>query len=95
MKLVPVAMVAAALAALGPGLAGAEPPARPVSPPDADGRKVLRPGEVEIRGKVRKPTAPSITPPTIAIRPQPERGESFLPKIVEALDKEPFQEAGR
>jgi len=95
MKLVRVAVVVAALAALGPGVPVAEPPARPANAPDADGKKVLRPGEVEIRGKVGKPTAPSITPPTVAIRPPLERGESLLPKIVEAVDKEPFQEAGR
>jgi hypothetical protein len=95
MKFVRVAVVVAALATLGPGVAVAEPPARPTNTPDADVKKVLRPGEVEIRGKVRKPAPPSITPPTISIRPPPERGESFLPKIVEAVDKEPFREAGR
>jgi hypothetical protein len=85
-----VTVLLGTLAILRPGVTRAEPPARPASPPETDVRKVLRPGEVEIRGKVRKPTAPSITPPSIAIRQQPERRESFLTKIVEAVDKEPF-----
>jgi hypothetical protein len=85
-----VTVLLGALATLGPGVTRAEPPSRPVNPPETDGRKVLRPGEVEIMGKVRKPTAPSITPPSVAIRQQPERRESFLEKIVEAVDKEPF-----
>jgi hypothetical protein len=85
-----VTVLLGALAILAPGVSRAEPPARPVNPQETDARKVLRPGEVEIRGKVRKPTAPSITPPSLAIRKQPERRESFLEKIVEAVDKEPF-----
>jgi hypothetical protein len=91
MKGLRVTVLLGALAILWPGAAGAEPPERPANPPRTEGGKVLRPGEVEVRGKVRKPTAPSITPPSIAIRPQSERGESFLPKIVEAVDREPFQ----
>ena len=85
-----VTILLGALALLAPGVARADPPARPAPPPETDARKVLRPGEVEIQGKVRKPTAPSITPPSMAIRPPPERRESFLKKIVEAVDKEPF-----
>ena len=85
-----VTVLLGALAILAPGVTRAEPPARPVNPQETDARKVMRPGEVEIRGKVRKPTAPSITPPSLAIRKQPERRESFLEKIVEAVDKEPF-----
>jgi hypothetical protein len=85
-----VTLVLGALAILAPGVARSDPPARPVSPQEPESRKVLRPGAVEIEGKVRKPTAPSITPPSLAIRPQPERRESFLSKIVEAVDKEPF-----
>jgi len=85
-----VTVLLGALAILAPGVTRAEPPARPVNPQETDARKVMRPGEVEIRGKVRKSTAPSITPPSVAIRQKPERRESFLEKIVEAVDKEPF-----
>ena len=82
------------LAVLAAAVTRAEPPARPPPPAESSDRKVLRPGEVEIKGKVRKPSAPAITPPSMAVRQQPER-DSFLWKIVEAVDKEPFQEAGR
>ena len=90
MKIHRTAVLLGALASLAPGPANAEPPPRPASAQDADSRKVLRPGEVEITGKVRKPTAPSLTPPSVAINPRPETRESFLRKIVEAVDKEPF-----
>lgn len=78
-----------ALAALGPGASGAEPPAPKAAPQDE--KKVLRPGEVEVRGKVRRPSAPPITPPNLDTRP-PESRKSFVPRILEALDREPFQE---
>lgn len=90
MKLLRIAALLGAVGWVAPGPARAEPPPRPASAQDADSRKVLRPGEVEITGKVRKPTAPSLTPPSVALDPRPERRDSFLRKIVEAVDKEPF-----
>jgi hypothetical protein len=78
-----------ALAAPGPMAAGAEPPAARAA--SQDEKKVLRPGEVEVRGKVRRPSAPPITPPNLDTRP-PESRKSFVPRIVEALDREPFQD---
>jgi len=85
-----VTVLLGALALLAPGVARAEPQPRPVSPPGSDARKVLRPGEVEIRGKVRRPTPPPITPPSVSTQ-EPERRKSFLPRIVDAVDREPFQ----
>jgi hypothetical protein len=85
-----VTVLLGALALLAPGAARAEPQARPVPPPGSDAKKVLRPGEVEIRGKVRRPTPPPITPPSVSTQ-DPERRKSFLPRIVEAVDREPFQ----
>jgi hypothetical protein len=87
-----VAMLA--LVVLAPARTRAEPPERPSPAAQTSDRKVLRPGEVEIKGKVRKQSAPAITPPSMAKQQQPER-DSFLWKIVEAVDKEPFREAGR
>jgi hypothetical protein len=87
-------LVVLILAVLAHAVARAEPPPRTPPPADTRDQKVLRPGEVEIKGKVRKQSAPAITPPSVAVRQQPER-DSFLWKIVEAVDKEPFQEAGR
>ncbi len=77
-----------ALLALAAGLpARGDPP--PPRAPATDDRKVLRPGEVEVRGKARRPTAPPITPPNLDTR-EPGSRRSFLPRIVEAVDAEPF-----
>jgi hypothetical protein len=80
-------LLLAALAAAG--ATRADPPAPKAAPQEE--KKVLRPGEVEVRGKVRRPSAPPITPPNLDTRP-PETRRSFVPRIVEALDREPFQE---
>ena len=77
------------LAAPGPGATRAEPPAPKAA--SQEEKKLLRPGEVEVRGKVRRPSAPPVTPPNLDTRP-PESRRSFLPRIVEALDREPFQD---
>ena len=90
-----VTLLSVALAVLPRAATGAEPASRPAPAPESDARKVLRPGEVEIRGKVRKPTPPSITPPSVLIRQESERRKSFLPRIVEAVDEEPFQASGK
>ena len=82
-------MLSVALAVLAPGATRAEPPAPKAA--SQEEKRLLRPGEVEVRGKVRRPSAPPITPPNLDTRP-PESRKSFLPRIVEALDREPFQE---
>jgi hypothetical protein len=92
MSLLRVTVLLGMLALPVPAAVGAEPPPHAAPAPESDVRKVLRPGEVEIRGKVRKPKPPPITPPNVSMRQDPERRRSFLPKIVEAVDEEPFQE---
>jgi hypothetical protein len=82
-------LLLAVLAAPGSRAARADPPAPKAAPQEE--KKVLRPGEVEVRGKVRRPSAPPITPPNLDTRP-PETRRSFVPRIIEALDREPFQE---
>ena len=82
-------MLSVAIAVLAPGATRAEPPAPKAA--SQEEKRLLRPGEVEVRGKVRRPSAPPITPPNLDTRP-PESRRSFLPRIVEAVDREPFQE---
>ncbi|HVP68120.1 MAG TPA: hypothetical protein VMT17_12740 [Anaeromyxobacteraceae bacterium] len=54
------------------------------------GKKVLRPGELKVQGEVQKPKATPITPPALALPREFEHFESFAPKVLKALDKEPF-----
>jgi len=89
MRVLCTPLLLAVLAAPGPGGSRADPPAPRAAPQEE--KKVLRPGEVEVRGKVRRPSAPPITPPNLDTRP-PETRKSFVPRIVEALDREPFLE---
>ncbi len=51
-------------------------------------KKVLRLEELEVEGKVRRPAVRALTPPA-AIGGRDPR-ESFLPKVLEAAEKEPF-----
>ena len=89
MRLLRTTLLLVALGAPGPGASRAAPPATKAG--SQEEKRVLRPGEVEVRGQVRRPSAPPITPPNLDTRP-PESRRSFLPRIVEALDREPFQE---
>jgi hypothetical protein len=89
MRALRTTMLSVAIAVLAPGATRAEPPAPKAA--SQEEKRLLRPGEVEVRGKVRRPSAPPITPPNLDTRP-PESRKSFLPRIVEALDREPFQE---
>jgi hypothetical protein len=89
MRALRATLLLVALAAIGPMPATAEPPAPRTA--SQEEKKVLRPGEVEVRGKARRPSAPPITPPNLDTRP-PESRKSFLPRVVEALDRDPFQE---
>lgn len=89
MRLLRTTLLLVALGTSSPGASRADPPAPKAGPQEE--RRVIRPGEVEVRGKVRRPSAPPITPPNLDTRP-PESRRSFLPRIVEALDREPFQE---
>jgi hypothetical protein len=50
---------------------------------------VLRLDDLEVEGRVDRPVVKSITPPK-AIPGWRERPDSFLPKVVEAVDRDPF-----
>jgi hypothetical protein len=84
------ALAALLLAAVAPAPGWGQAKARP---PDAKKaaekeKKVLRLEELEVEGKVRRPAVRALTPPgAIGGR---ERRESFLPKVLEAAEKEPF-----
>jgi hypothetical protein len=92
-------LAAAALGACAPAFAGAQersgaggpkPAAAPRGAPDRQkGRKVLRLDDLEVEGRVDRPVVKSITPPK-AIPGWRERPDSFLPKVVEAVDRDPF-----
>jgi flagellum-specific peptidoglycan hydrolase FlgJ len=45
---------------------------------------------MEVQGKVQKPAVLSITPPALAVRDDAGDEESFIRKILEAAEKEPF-----
>lgn len=90
---------AAALLLLVPGTPAAqatraEDPRRAPAKAGGDAKgepgKVLRLDEVEVQGKVQRPAVLSITPPAAALATETEDDESFIPKIVEAAEKEPF-----
>ncbi len=63
--------------------------AKPAKRPPA--RKVLRPEELKVEGNVQRPKAAAITPPNIDLGESRGRDESLLPKIIDALEKEPFR----
>jgi flagellum-specific peptidoglycan hydrolase FlgJ len=93
-----VAALALVLLAPGPATAQSKPraeearkaPAKKGEDPKGEPGKVLRLEEVEVQGKVQRPAVLSITPPAAAMAGESGHDESFIPKIVEAADKEPF-----
>ncbi len=54
-------------------------------------RKVVRLEEMRVEGRVQKPQAMFLMP-RANVNPgaEPDRSESFLPKAVEAVEKDPF-----
>jgi hypothetical protein len=70
--------------------AGAQAKTSGADPGKAGGRSVLTPEELRVEGTVVKPRArPSRLPSPEEPAPR-ERRENFLPKVWEALEKEPF-----
>jgi hypothetical protein len=74
---------------------GKKPDARKTGDGKADERKteekkILQFQEMEVQGKIQKPSVLSITPPPSAILGEAERDDSFIPKIVKAVEKDPF-----
>ncbi len=78
-----VAVVAAVLT-IGPGSARAQAKRKP--PP----RKVLRLEEMKVEGRIQKPQAMFLMPRANLNFGDLERAESFLPKISQAANKDPF-----
>ena len=81
-------LAAAALAVLLP-VPGAAAGTAPQGTGGAS-KKVLVQDELSVEGKVERPAVKPITPPPGAVPSGRPRRESFLPKIVAAVDKEPF-----
>lgn len=79
-----------ALAIGAPGIARAEAPARAGQAKKPAAGKVLQSQELEVEGRIQKPTVKPLTPPPNAIPGKREQPESLLPRILEALDKDPF-----
>jgi len=52
--------------------------------------KVLRLEELKVEGRIQKPQAMFLMPRANLNVRDLERSEPFLPKVVEALDREPF-----
>ncbi len=78
-----------------PKKVGAKAPAQP-EPRQAGGkkpapRKVVRLEEMRVEGRVQKPQAMFLMP-RANVNPgaEPDRSESFLPKAMEAVEKDPF-----
>lgn len=64
--------------------------ARPVGEAKGKGKgKVVEAPELEVEGKIARPRS-KVAPPQGSLQGELERDESFLPKVLEALGKEPF-----
>lgn len=60
------------------------------APKKAEQAKVIRVEEMKVEGRIQKPQAMFLMPrANLSVRDL-ERSEPFLPKVVEALEKEPF-----
>ena len=56
----------------------------------AEPTKVLRVEELKVEGRIQKPQAMFLMPRANLGTRDLERSEPFLPKVVEALEKDPF-----
>ena len=85
--------VAAPRLASGQGRAGAsdsKPAAtKKAGPARPKAKKVLKLDGLEVEGRADRPVVKSLAPPR-AVSGGRERPESFLPKVVEAVEREPF-----
>lgn len=81
-----VALLAAVLTMAAPGGAGAQAPKQK----KAASKKVLRLEEMKVEGRIQKPQAMFLMPRANLNYGDLDRAESFLPKVAEATEKEPF-----
>ena len=82
--------MAAAVALADPGGAWAEDKPRVQDAPKSGAKKIVRPQELRVEGKVERPKAAPITPPPMAVPAERERARSHVPKILEALEGDAF-----
>ncbi|HET9594245.1 MAG TPA: hypothetical protein VFP65_01625 [Anaeromyxobacteraceae bacterium] len=81
---------ALALALAAPALA-AEPPAAPAKDAaKARPRRVLKLEEMKVEGRIQKPQAMFLMPRARLDLSDLDRGESFLPLVAKAVEKDPF-----
>jgi hypothetical protein len=84
-----VALVATVLTMAPPSLARAQA-AAPGPKKKAAPRKVLRLEEMKVEGRIQKPQAMFLMPRATPNHGDLDRAESFLPKVGQATEKEPF-----
>jgi hypothetical protein len=53
-------------------------------------RKVLKPDELKVLGRVHKPQAVFLTPRANPTHSEPSQSEPLLPKVTKAVEKDPF-----
>jgi hypothetical protein len=87
----PKLVLALGLALALPATASAQPKAkpRPAAPAQAS-QKPLRPEELKGEGNLDRPKASALTPPSVTLPVERERRESMLPKILQAVDRDPL-----
>ena len=85
-----VGALAIVLTVLLPIPAGAQPKEARKAPKKAEPTKLIRVEEMKVEGRIQKPQAMFLMPrANLSVRDL-ERSEPFLPKVVEALEKDPF-----
>ena len=81
---------------LAPALASAQEAPKPIEPPKSESSKpaqkmkVLKLDEFTVEGRIQKPQAFFILQRSNLSFEDPDKKESFLPKIVKSCDKDPF-----
>ncbi|HEU4384358.1 MAG TPA: hypothetical protein VFR85_12775 [Anaeromyxobacteraceae bacterium] len=84
-----VAFAAAVLTMAAPCLSRAQA-AAPGAKKKPSAKKVLRAEEMKVQGRIQKPQAVFLMPRTNPSHGDLDRAQSFLPKVIEATEKEPF-----
>ncbi len=84
-----VALAAAVLTMSAPSLARAQA-AAPAAKKKAASKKVLHLEEMKVEGRIQKPQAMFLMPRANLNYGDLDRAESFLPKVGQAIEKEPF-----
>jgi hypothetical protein len=72
------------------GQAAAAAAKAPAAAPKPAGRKVVRLEEMRVEGRIQKPQALMLMPRASVASGEADRNESFLPKVKDAVKKDPF-----